>query len=78
MVVTAFFLFSPVRFVRALHYKYEYTKIGSDDASKGHWWRRKLIGEYLTIVDKKSLEKFMSQQGWKWYSRKKWKRGKDS
>lgn len=55
------------RFVRALHYRYEYTKLGSKEAASGQWWTRRLIGEYLPIVSEANLRKVIENQGWKWY-----------
>ena len=61
------------RFVRALHYRYEYTKLGSPEASQGHWWKRSLIGQYLPIVSSRELKPVIETQGWKWYTKKKMK-----
>ena len=61
------------RFVRALHYRYAYTKLGSSEASQGHWWKRSLIGQYLPIVSSRELKPVIEAQGWKWYTKKKMK-----
>lgn len=59
------------RFVRALHYRYQYTKLGSPEAERGHWWKRSLIGQYLPIVSSRQLRPVVESQGWKWYTKKK-------
>ena len=63
-----FFIF---RFVRALHYRYEYTKIGSKAAASGEWWKRRKKGVYLPIINTESLKEIMSEQGWEWYKKNK-------
>ena len=60
---------TPHRYVRALHYRYEYTKIGSKEAGRGHWWKRKLIGQYLPPLSAKQVKPVLREQGWKWYTR---------
>ncbi|XP_019858081.1 PREDICTED: lipase maturation factor 1-like [Amphimedon queenslandica] len=57
----------PPNFVRALHYQYKYTKIGSKESKRGQWWKRKKKGVYLPIINIDSLKDIMSGQGWKWY-----------
>ena len=59
------------RFVRARHYRYWYTKLGSKEAGKGQWWRRKLIGDYLPAVSAHQLRATLQSQGWTWYNRQK-------
>ena len=55
------------RIVRALHYRYRYTKIGSKAASRGQWWQRELIGEYFPPVSEAQLRPILEGQGWRWY-----------
>lgn len=52
------------RFVRALHYQYTFTKIGSKDYKSGKWWKRERISEYLPIVNLDSLRPYLKNQGW--------------
>ena len=52
------------RYIRAQHFEYEFTKVGSPIANT-QWWTRKLIGEYLPIVDANTLKPFLRNQGWK-------------
>ena len=59
----------PHRYIRALHYRYEYTKIGSKEAGRGQWWKRKLIGQYLPPLSAKQVKPVLREQGWKWYTR---------
>ncbi|XP_022239177.1 lipase maturation factor 1-like [Limulus polyphemus] len=55
----------PPRFVRAEHYRYSYTKLGSRDSQRGHWWKRRYIGNYLPPVSLKTLSSVMKRFGWK-------------
>ena len=52
-------------FVRARHYEYTFTKIGSKDYQKGKWWKRKLIGDYLPAVNRRMLQVAYDQFGWR-------------
>ncbi|XP_078686575.1 lipase maturation factor 1-like isoform X1 [Branchiostoma floridae x Branchiostoma belcheri] len=54
----------PPRFIRAEHYKYSYTKIGSNAAKEGKWWKRRKMGEYLPPVSLGSLNQYIKQHGW--------------
>uniref|UniRef100_A0A1X7TRM5 Lipase maturation factor n=1 Tax=Amphimedon queenslandica TaxID=400682 RepID=A0A1X7TRM5_AMPQE len=64
---------SSYSFVRALHYQYKYTKIGSKESKRGQWWKRKKKVVYLPIINIDSLRGIMSGQGWKWYKDTKYK-----
>ena len=55
------------RFIRAQHYSYQYTEIGSKEAREGHWWRRKLIGRYMPTVSQAQMKKIAKEQEWTWY-----------
>ncbi|XP_064601523.1 lipase maturation factor 1-like [Liolophura sinensis] len=55
----------PPKFIRAEHYQYRYTRIGSKAATKGQWWRRKRIGNYLPPVSLQSAQPIVKQMGWK-------------
>ena len=55
----------PPSIIRARHYKYTFTKAGSKAASQGHWWKRKLIGDYVPAVDLEMLSGVYQQFGWK-------------
>ncbi|CAD5116491.1 DgyrCDS5370 [Dimorphilus gyrociliatus] len=54
----------PPKFVRALHYRYTFTPIGSEDYKLGKWWNRKRIGEYLPIINLDSIRPYLRSQGW--------------
>ncbi|CAL1540716.1 unnamed protein product [Lymnaea stagnalis] len=54
----------PPKFVRAEHYRYVFTKIGSPEAKSGHWWKRKRIGSYLPPVSLHVLSSTLAQMGW--------------
>ncbi len=61
----------PHRFIRAQHYQYTYTRLGSKAADEGHWWERELIGQYFPVVSKEHLQHIAKQQGWTWYNKTK-------
>ncbi|ELU02414.1 hypothetical protein CAPTEDRAFT_179420 [Capitella teleta] len=52
----------PPTFVRAEHYRYVFSKFGSNT---GAWWKRRRIGNYLPAVSLAQLEGIMQQMGWK-------------
>ncbi|XP_062508003.1 lipase maturation factor 1-like isoform X3 [Corticium candelabrum] len=54
----------PPRYVRAEHYHYEYTKVGSEEAAAGQWWNRRKIGVYLPPITVDHLKDYISAQGW--------------
>lgn len=57
------------RYVRALHYRYQFTELGSKEAAQGQWWSRKLIGQlYMPIVSAAQLRPTIEAQGWQWYT----------
>ena len=64
MFYSDFFLYYAFRFVRAQHYRYQYTEIGSKQAQEGAWWKRRLIGSYLPEVSLESLESYIKSQSW--------------
>jgi len=45
------------------HYSYKYTAIGSQDAAKGRWWKRRHIGEYLPPVSLESIQHILDNMG---------------
>ncbi|KAJ8317346.1 hypothetical protein KUTeg_005250 [Tegillarca granosa] len=55
----------PPKFIRAEHYRYRFTKIGSVDASKGRWWKRSHIGNYLPPISLDSIKDFMKHMNFK-------------
>ena len=54
----------PPRFVRASHYSYRYTKIGSEEAMSGHWWIRDYIGQYMQPLSLESIDPLYTYFGW--------------
>lgn len=63
------FTFVTIRYVRAVHYRYQYTEMGSEAAERGEWWIRKLLHKpYLPIVGKQQLRPVIEAQGWHWYT----------
>ncbi|RUS86308.1 hypothetical protein EGW08_005952 [Elysia chlorotica] len=55
---------SPPKFIRADHYKYSFSEIGSAEAKNGQWWKRKLVGEYLPPVSLDMLRQVIVNMGW--------------
>ncbi|XP_065846406.1 lipase maturation factor 1-like [Oscarella lobularis] len=55
----------PPRFVRAMLYHYEYTRIGSPEAAAGHWWKREIKALYLPPVQLEQLTEIIKAHGWK-------------
>uniref|UniRef100_S4RSS2 Lipase maturation factor n=1 Tax=Petromyzon marinus TaxID=7757 RepID=S4RSS2_PETMA len=41
----------PPRWIRAQHFRYQFSEPGSARASAGHWWQRKLLDRYLPPVN---------------------------
>ena len=41
----------PPKFVRAVLYKYHYTKLLESKTSPEHWWKRDFAGDYLFTLD---------------------------
>ncbi|CAG5116368.1 unnamed protein product [Candidula unifasciata] len=54
----------PPKYVRAEHYKYKYTQIGSEEARSGQWWKRKRKGSYLPAVSLDMLRSTIASMGW--------------
>ncbi|KAL5020902.1 hypothetical protein ScPMuIL_000057 [Solemya velum] len=65
----------PPRFIRAEHYRYRYTKIGSREAKQGFWWTRSRIGSYLPPISAESIKDFMKQMDFDFHVPK-WRRKK--
>ncbi|XP_064630133.1 lipase maturation factor 1-like [Lineus longissimus] len=54
----------PPKFIRVEHYRYTYTKLGSNDAKRGRWWKRKHIGNYLPPISIPEIKDYLRQMGW--------------
>lgn len=54
----------PPRWIRAEHYRYIFTKIGSKDAQKGAWWKRRRIGNYLPPISLDSIRDLVKKMHW--------------
>ena len=52
------------RYIRAEHFLYEFTKLGSQDARKGKWWSRRKIGTYFHPISMRDLKEYLKSQGW--------------
>ena len=67
MLKNPFYGKDPPKFIRAKHYKYNFIKFGKSRAASGYWWTRKLIGNYLPVMDIKAIKKIVEQWqfGWK-------------
>jgi hypothetical protein len=54
----------PPRYIRLEHYHYSFTKLGSADARKGHWWQRRRIGSYMPAVTYRDLLPILQRMDW--------------
>ena len=52
------------QFIRASHYLYQFTRLGSREAAAGHWWQRTYLKEYFPAVRLKDLTAAYQQMGW--------------
>jgi len=57
------FMSRPPRFIRALYYRYEFTRFGD---RSGAWWRRTLAGDYLKpmSLEDPRLSAYVAAHGW--------------
>ncbi|KAI6646711.1 Lipase maturation factor 1 [Oopsacas minuta] len=51
-------------YIRAKHYSYEFTQLGSSEAAEGHWWKRKFLRDYFPPVRLQDLAEAYKQMGW--------------
>jgi hypothetical protein len=51
---------NPPKYIRALHFRYEFTKAGSSK----YWWKRRRFGEYIPAVSLQDLKGVYRQFGW--------------
>ena len=56
---------SPPKFIRARHFKYNFSKISSEEAQKGQWWTRVYIKDYMPTFDLHSVQPYLNHFGWK-------------
>lgn len=54
----------PPKFIRAQHYKYSFTKMGTPLSQGGAWWKRSLKGQYLQPVSLNMLQGVIKEMGW--------------
>ncbi|XP_077979831.1 lipase maturation factor 1-like [Glandiceps talaboti] len=64
IAVNPFYHTNPPKYIRAEHYRYTYTKIGSKAAQEGKWWKRRRIGQYLPPVSLHSLASYLQRRGY--------------
>jgi hypothetical protein len=57
------FMSRPPRFIRALYYRYEFTRPGDPS---GAWWKRTLVGDYLKpmSLNDPRLGEYVAVHGW--------------
>jgi hypothetical protein len=55
----------PPKWVRAEHYKYAFTKLGSKAAKNGAWWSRHRIGPYMPPLSLDTVQNYAKSMGWK-------------
>ena len=51
-------------YIRAKHYSYQFTRLGSPEAAEGHWWKRKFLKDYFPTVRLQDLTAAYTQLGW--------------
>jgi len=56
---------TPPTFIRGEHYLYKFTKIGSQEARAGYWWKRTRIGSYFPPVTLRAVRDYLESHGWK-------------
>ncbi|XP_002737876.1 lipase maturation factor 1-like [Saccoglossus kowalevskii] len=54
----------PPRYIRMEHYRYTYTKIGSESAKRGQWWDRTKIADYLPPVSLNDIVPYLKRRGY--------------
>uniref|UniRef100_UPI00358E9A0F lipase maturation factor 1 isoform X2 n=1 Tax=Myxine glutinosa TaxID=7769 RepID=UPI00358E9A0F len=54
----------PPRWVRAEHFRYQFSHPGRKNAATGKWWIRKRIGGYLPPVNLEILAPYFRSHGW--------------
>ena len=52
------------KFIRANHYSYQFTRLGSEEAAAGDWWKRTYLKEYFPPVRLEDLTAAYKQMGW--------------
>ncbi len=70
------FFIAHFRWIRAEHYRYEFTKFGSRAAKGGAWWERRKIGSYMPPVSLDNLQQYLKSMGWQTPRLTKRKKGK--
>lgn len=60
-----YFFFFFISFIRGEHYLYKFTKIGSQEAKEGYWWKRTRIGSYFPPVTLRAVRDYLESHGWK-------------
>ena len=66
----------PPKWIRAKHYRYTFTKIGSKQAKSGQWWKRRHLDDYLPAVSLETLKDYLKTHGWR-PPRLRWKKRKN-
>lgn len=56
---------TPPTFVRGDHYLYQFTKIGSKEATAGYWWKRRRLGSYFPAINLQAVGEYLKSHGWK-------------
>ncbi|CAK6961791.1 lipase maturation factor 1 isoform X1 [Scomber scombrus] len=54
----------PPRWVRGEHFRYKFSKPGTDSAAQGKWWLRKRIGAYFPPLDLEGLRGYFQSRNW--------------
>ena len=62
------FIFSHlVRVIRGEHYLYKFTRIDSEEARSGFWWKRRRIGPYFppVTINSRAVRDYLQSHGWR-------------
>ncbi|XP_073774104.1 lipase maturation factor 1 isoform X2 [Danio rerio] len=52
------------RWIRGEHFRYKFTRPGSNSAAQGKWWARKRIGPYFPPVNLDGLRNYFQSRNW--------------
>jgi len=56
---------TPPTYIRGEHYLYKFTKVGSQEAKAGYWWKRTRIGSYFPPITLQAVKEYVKSHGWK-------------
>lgn len=62
-----FFNGTPPQVIRGEHYLYKFTRIDSEEARSGFWWKRRRIGPYFppVTINSRAVRDYLQSHGWR-------------